>query len=126
MCARFALGLIDRLGKDIAGAPAFQQIVQVAADCFAPGWALKRLRSLGVDRDHHVNRIVHTRPSSAAPIKAAEGSLDFVIRGKFAPLCLRKPREHRRQMRGIDRLGLYLTPRQVENSTRDVILRVRK
>jgi hypothetical protein len=41
----------------------------------------------------------------ASPIKAAEGSLDFVIRGEFASLGPRKPFEHRRQMRGIDRIS---------------------
>jgi hypothetical protein len=55
--ARFVLGLGDRLRKDIAGAPAFQQTAQVAADRFAAGWTLERLRSLCVDRDHHVNRV---------------------------------------------------------------------
>jgi hypothetical protein len=59
MCARFALGLGDRLRKDIAGAPAFQQNAQVATNRFAPGWTLERLGSLGVDRDHHINRVVH-------------------------------------------------------------------
>src|SRR5205085_134393 len=57
--ARFALGLGDRLGKDIPGAPAFQQTAQVATDRFAPGWTLERLGSLGIDRDHHVNGVVH-------------------------------------------------------------------
>src|ERR1700747_2759301 len=65
MRARFALGLSDCLCKDIAGAPALQQIAQVAADCFATGWALQRLRSLRVDRDRHVNRVVHTSSSMA-------------------------------------------------------------
>jgi hypothetical protein len=35
----------------------------------------------------------------------AEGSLDFIIRGKFASLYLRDPFEHRCQMGRIDRLG---------------------
>jgi hypothetical protein len=34
----------------------------------------------------------------------AEGSLDFIIRGKFASLYLRDPFEHRCQMGRIDRL----------------------
>ena len=64
MCARFALGLGDRLRKDITGAPAFQQTAQVATDRFATGRALKRLGSLDVDRDHHVDRVVHTTSSA--------------------------------------------------------------
>jgi hypothetical protein len=59
-------------------------------------------------------------------IKAAEGSLDFVIRGKLASLCLRKPFEYRRQMRRVERLDLYLTARQVKNGAGDVILGVRR
>ncbi len=60
MCARFALGLSDSLRKDVAGPPAFQQTAQVATDRFAAGWTLECPGGLGVDRDHHVNHIVHT------------------------------------------------------------------
>jgi hypothetical protein len=60
MCARFALGLSDCLRKDIASAPAFQQTAQVATDRLATGRTLERLGRLGVDRDHHIDPVVHT------------------------------------------------------------------
>src|SRR6266851_3303723 len=43
-----------------AALPAFQQTAQVAADRFATGRTLQRLGGLGVNRDHHVNRVLHT------------------------------------------------------------------
>ena len=55
-------GSSDRLREDIAGAPALQQTAQVATDRFATGWALKRLGSLGIERDRHVDRVVHREP----------------------------------------------------------------
>src|SRR5260370_6245564 len=64
----------------------------------------------------------HAACTVASPVKAAEGSFDFVIRSEFAPLCLRKPFEHRRQMGLIDRLDFYFTPRQVKNGAGDVVL----
>ena len=44
-CARFAL----RLGKDIAGTPAFEQTAQKATDRFTTRRTFERFRSLGVN-----------------------------------------------------------------------------
>ena len=64
------------------------------------------------------------REAQASSIEAAEGGFDLGIAGELPASGLRKTFKHRRQMRGVDLLGLAAAGGDLKHGTRDLILAV--
>jgi hypothetical protein len=63
---RFLLGFADGLRNKIANTTTLEQTAQVAACRCSTRGAFERLRSVGIDRDSHSNRVSHLHVSSTS------------------------------------------------------------
>ncbi|MEA2737762.1 MAG: hypothetical protein QOH05_1069 [Acetobacteraceae bacterium] len=65
-----ALGLGDRLRKNVTDASARQQSTQVAACGLPPGWTVERLGGLGIEWKGETSTVVSIRVSSSSTYSA--------------------------------------------------------